>query len=615
MFDRPNREPLRDLQSDILEALARGQSLAETCSLICRRIEDAVPDALCAIVAFNACMQARPIAAPSLPASALSLLDAIPDVSDANDSTTSSADARGIEVLDIETDPRWRSSYELPRSLGLRACWSNPIDARDGSLVGAFAFFYRTRRAPTACEREIVAACSGLCAIAIAHAETKSRVHELAYFDSLTGLPNRSQFQEYASERLAALAPDEALNVLCVDLDDFKSVNDSLGPRVGDVLLDGVAQRIRSCVGEDDFVARTDGDAFAVVQASTPGTAESSLLAQKLLAVLDEPFDIEEQRVAIGASIGIAQVASRGMPLADVSRRVDLALREAKGEHGHTYRFFAPEMESAAQLRRDFKQALRIAIDNGDFQLHYQPIVVLDTNELVAAEALLRWRHPALGDISPSVFVPIVEEMGLIGVLGDWVLREACAAAASWPRALTVGVNLSPLQFRKNGFTLDVVSALHQAGLPPQRLDLEVTESALLARDLGTRTALHELHDYGVRLSLDDFGTGYSSLQSLRSFPFDRIKIDMSFVRDIDLDADSTAIIRAIIRLAHDLGIRTTAEGIETKTQRDWLARHECGEGQGYWFSVPLSASAFLALLEKPMRNEELLRGAEYMRA
>ena len=446
-----------------------------------------------------------------------------------------------------------------------------------------------------------------LCAIAIEHDEVQSRINQLAFYDSLTGLPNRAQFQELAADVLAALPDDRAINILYIDLDDFKGVNDTLGHRVGDLLLEGVARRLLACMGESTFVARLGGDEFAVIQSCPPGPQEGSLLAQKILAVLDDPFDIDEQRVSIGASIGIAQTCDAEMPLADLSKHADMALYEAKSEGRKTFRFFVPDMEIAVQSRRNLKQDLRNAVDNGDFSLVYQPIINLESNELVAVEALLRWRHPAHGAVSPAIFIPIVEEIGLIGPLGDWVLREACTAAAKWPRAIKVGVNLSPLQFRKAGFVLDVVSALHQAGLPPERLDLEVTESALLSRDLATRTALHELHDYGVRLSLDDFGTGYSSLQSLRSFPFDRIKIDMSFVRDIGMDADSTAIIRAVIRLARELGIRTTAEGIETASQLEWLARNGCTEGQGYWFSKPISGEDFLALLESPLRNEELI--------
>jgi EAL domain-containing protein (putative c-di-GMP-specific phosphodiesterase class I) len=280
-----------------------------------------------------------------------------------------------------------------------------------------------------------------------------------------------------------------------------------------------------------------------------------------------------------------------------LARHADMALAEAKVDGRGGWRVFAPAMAAAAQSRRALKHDLRVAIEQREFTLAYQPIVRLADRALCAVEVLLRWQHPVHGALSPAVFVPIIEEMGMIGTLGDWVLREACLAAMRWPRPLKVNVNLSPLQFRKPGFVVDVVSALHQAGLAAERLDLEVTESALLASDLATRTALHDLHDYGVRLSMDDFGTGYSSLQSLRAFPFDRIKLDMSFVRDLAIDADAAAIIRSVIGLARDLGMRTTAEGVEYPVQHDWLLRNGCDEAQGYHFGRPMSEEDLLRLL------------------
>jgi len=607
MTEASSSENLLRLQSEILEAVARGEKLVTIAQRICLRAEQLAPEAICTILTVDAQGRIHPLAAPSLPDHYSHALEGVPIGPRSGSCGTAAYRREAVEVTDIENDPLWADYKALASPIGLRACWSSPIRARDQRVVGTFAFYYKTHRGPAEVERQIVEKCVSLCAIAIEHDEVQSRINQLAFYDSLTGLPNRAQFQELAADVLAALPDDRAINILYIDLDDFKGVNDTLGHRIGDLLLEGVARRLLACMGESTFVARLGGDEFAVIQSCPPGPQEGSLLAQKILAVLDDPFDIDEQRVSIGASIGIAQTCDAEMPLADLSKHADMALYEAKSEGRKTFRFFVPDMEIAVQSRRNLKQDLRNAVDNGDFTLVYQPIINLESNELVAVEALLRWRHPAHGAVSPAIFIPIVEEIGLIGPLGDWVLREACTAAAKWPRAIKVGVNLSPLQFRKAGFVLDVVSALHQAGLPPERLDLEVTESALLSRDLATRTALHELHDYGVRLSLDDFGTGYSSLQSLRSFPFDRIKIDMSFVRDIGMDADSTAIIRAVIRLARELGIRTTAEGIETASQLEWLARNGCTEGQGYWFSKPISGEDFLALLESPLRNEELI--------
>jgi diguanylate cyclase (GGDEF)-like protein len=607
MIEDRSSQDLLQLQSEILEAVARGEKIGAIAERICLRAESLAPDAICTILSVDAYGRLHPLAAPSLPKQYSATLKNLQSGPCTGSCGTAAFRREAVEVHDIETDPLWADYKALALPIGLRACWSSPIMARDRRVVGTFAFYYRSKRGPAELERRIVETCVSLCAIAIEHDEVQSRINQLAYYDGLTGLPNRTQFLELAASVLADLRPGRAVNILYIDLDDFKSVNDSLGHRVGDLLLEGVARRLLACMSDNTLVARLGGDEFAIIQCCAGGgQQEGSLLAQKIAAMLDDPFDFDEQRVSIGASIGIAQNVDVAISLAELSKQADMALYEAKNEGRRTHRFFVPAMEIAAQSRRGLKQDLRNAVDGGDFRLVYQPIVTLATNELAAVEALLRWKHPTHGEVSPAIFIPIVEEMDLIGPLGDWVLREACSAAAGWPRAIKVGVNLSPLQFRKTGFVLDVVSALHQAGLPPERLDLEVTESALLSRDIATRTALHELHDYGVRLSLDDFGTGYSSLQSLRSFPFDRIKIDMSFVRDIGMDADSSAIIRAVIRLARDLGIKTTAEGIETENQYDWLSKNGCTEGQGYWFSKPMSGAAFQALLEQPARNEEL---------
>ncbi|GAA0711680.1 putative bifunctional diguanylate cyclase/phosphodiesterase [Dokdonella soli] len=605
MIDFGSSEALQRLQGEALEAVARGEALRTVAERICRGIEVLAPDVHSSILAVDEQGRLHPLAAPSIPEQYSAALEGVPIGPGAGSCGTAAFRGEAVEVTDIATDPLWQDYRQLALPLGLRACWSSPIKARDGRVVGTFAFYYGSKRGPSALERWIVGQCVDLCAIAIEHDAVHSRIQQLAYYDPVTGVPNRAYFQDHATQVLTTLGVGRSANILYIDLDDFKGVNDTLGHRMGDLLLEAVARRLSACISDGAFVARLGGDEFAIIQQAGSGQEEGRLLARRINAVLDEPIEIEEQRVTIGASIGIAQATSADVDLAELSRRADMALYEAKNAGRRTHRFFAPAMEAAVQSRRSLKQDLRNAVDAGEFSLVYQPIIALETNEPVAVEALLRWWRAGRGEIPPSVFIPIVEEMGLIGTLGEWVLREACATAAGWPRAITLGVNLSPLQFRKHGFVLDVVNALRHAGLPANRLDLEVTESALLARDVATRVALHELHDLGIRLSLDDFGTGYSSLQSLRSFPFDKIKIDMSFVRDISMDADSAAIIRAVIRLARDLGMKTAAEGVETRAQRDWLARQGCTEGQGYWFSKPISAAELHTLLAQPRRADE----------
>ncbi len=606
MIDTAASDALQRLQGEILESIARGEELAEVARQICLGAERLAPQALCTILTVDAERALHPLAAPGLPEAYSRALDGVRVGPAVGSCGTAIWRGEAVEVTDIANDPLWNDYRALAIPLGIQACWSSPIQTRDGQVVGAFAFYYRTRRGPADLERRIVAACVHLCAIAIEREEYQSRIRRLAYFDALTGLPNRVEFRERAGRLLATLDPAHRVALLCVNLDDFKSVNDSLGQASGDKLLQEVARRLVAGVASDTIVARSGGDEFRILDPCSEASARDTWLAQHIIAALDAPFDIDDAQISIKASIGIA-LAPAATPMPELGKRADMALSEAKRDNHGSWRVFEPAMESAAQSRSSLKQDLRRAFDAEAFSLVYQPILTLETNALCGVETLLRWQHPRHGAISPGIFIPIAEEMGMIGALGDWVLREACRAAARWPRAIKVGVNLSPLQLRKTGFILDVVSAMHQAGLPAERLDLEVTESALLARDVATRTSLHELHDLGVRLSLDDFGTGYSSLQSLRSFPFDRLKIDMSFVRDIGIDADSTAIIRAIIGLARDLGLKTTAEGVEEPVQLAWLVKHGCDEGQGHYFSLPLDGAALQALLERAERDEELI--------
>jgi len=356
-------------------------------------------------------------------------------------------------------------------------------------------------------------------------------------------------------------------------------------------------------------VARLGGDEFAVVQPKAVGQEDARSLAEAILTCFNDPFDIEDRKVMIGASIGIAQAPADGTDLFELSRRADMALYAAKRNAGG-YHFFDGELETGLQERRTLKQALRTAFDNGDLTIEYQPIVVLETNSITAFEALLRWHHPTRGNISPSVFVPLAEEMGLIGALGDWVLGEACVTASAWPEGVGLSVNLSPLQLRKPGLAFAVVRTLADCHLSPTRLELEITESALLVPDYA-EIALRELHalrEAGVHISLDDFGTGYSSLRHLRSFPFTKIKIDMSFVTDIGRNLESTAIVQAVIGLAKELGIKTTAEGIETEAQWRWLVQRGCTEGQGFFFSRSMPKAEVPALLGQRPAGADLRR-------
>ena len=429
----------------------------------------------------------------------------------------------------------------------------------------------------------------------------EARIAHMAHHDPLTDLPNRAYFRE----RLCAVLerqqrrPDQSA-VLCLDLNGFKGINDTLGHAAGDAVLRVVAERLRACVRAEDMVARLGGDEFAILQESASSPEAAGHLAARLVEHLARPFTVLGQEVVIGASLGIAVLPGDGTTPDLLLNNADLALYQAKAERRGTFRFFEAGMNARVQARRALERALREALNTGALELYYQPLMNLRENRIIACEALLRWRHPERGFISPAEFIPIAEETGLIAPIGEWVLREACREASTWPGEIKVAVNLSPLQFRQPGLVPAVVSALANAGLDPKRLELEITESVLLVDSDANLAVLHRLRDLGVRIAMDDFGTGYSSLSYLRAFPFDKIKIDQSFVHELGANRHCAAIVRAVAGLGAALGITTVAEGVETAEQRDHLQQEGCDEMQGYLFSRPLPVADLARLLAQP---------------
>ena len=427
--------------------------------------------------------------------------------------------------------------------------------------------------------------------------KAQARVAHMARHDSLTDLPNRTLFREKMSEGLNQVAiAGGAMAVLCFDLDNFKTVNDRLGHAAGDRLLRWVAARLKENVGEHDTVARLGGDEFAVLQRG-PQPQSAERLARRLVEIIGHPPPLENQSIHVGASVGIAIAPDHGLDADELMKCADLALYQAKAKGRGAYQLFEPEMEEEARSRHALEQDLRGALEARQFNLVFQPQVRLDSSELTGFEALLRWKHPSRGLVSPAEFIPIAEENGLIVPIGEWVLRTACATAASWP-GVAVAVNLSPVQFRSRGLVAMVTSALAEAGLPPQRLELEVTETALLDDSEATIEILHQLRALGVRVSLDDFGVGYSSLSYLRKFPFDRIKIDRSFVGTLGESPESIAIVRTIASLGSVLGVETTAEGVETEEQLAFVRECGCTAVQGYYFGKPCPASEVSRTIE-----------------
>ena len=447
---------------------------------------------------------------------------------------------------------------------------------------------------------------NGLLEHLAARQKLEAQLTHMAHHDGLTALPNRVLFRQEMERELARARDGEAVAVLCIDLDHFKRVNDTLGHAAGDALLQGAADRLRACVRETDIVARLGGDEFAIVQVQAEQPRAATVLAERLIADLSRPFDIEGHQVVVGASVGIALAPSDGTEADQLMKSADMALYRAKADGRGVLRYFESEMDAKMQARRALELDLRKALVEHEFELFYQPIVDLKSNRVSGFEALLRWNHPTQGLISPADFIPIAEDMGLITPLGEWVLRQACREAAGWPERVKVAVNLSPAQFKSKALALVVTTALADSGLAPDRLELEITESVLLQDNDTVRGILHQLRALGVRISMDDFGTGYSSLSYLRSFPFDKIKIDQSFVRDMGQHDDSIAIVRAVAGLGRNLGMSTTAEGVETNEQLGRLREEGCTEVQGYLFSRPLPASEvprLLAQIQLQMRS------------
>jgi len=430
--------------------------------------------------------------------------------------------------------------------------------------------------------------------------KAEAKIAYMAHHDGLTNLANRELYQERLRQALEnGRAESTRVAVLCIDLDLFKNVNDSFGHPIGDRLLKMVAERLRSEVRGNNLVARLGGDEFAVILASGVSPNEASDYAAGLIKVLSASYDIDGIEVVIGASIGIALSPGDGETSEELMRNADMALYRAKSDGGGVHRFFEKEMDRQAQKRRDMELDLRRAFANGEFEVHYQPLVDIAADRISGFESLLRWRHPEKGMISPADFIPVAEDIGLIVALGEWVLREACTEAVKWPTDVKVAVNLSPMQFRSRNLVQVVVSALAHSGLSPLRLDLEITESVFLAETEANLAILHQLRELGVSISMDDFGTGYSSLSYLRSFPFDKIKIDRSFVKDLAQRSDCVAIVRAISGLGRSLNITTTAEGVETVDQLDWLRAEGCNEVQGFLFSAARPAAEIGQLLAK----------------
>ena len=430
----------------------------------------------------------------------------------------------------------------------------------------------------------------------------EERLSQEAHVDSLTDLPNRKAFYEQLEHELNCVGRDKRLAVLYLDLDRLKRVNDTLGHLAGDTLIKSAADRLRECVVDVGWVARLSGDEFAIVQSMFDQPEDAAVLAERVVEAIREPFDIDGHEISVSVSVGIAIAPTDATELNELLKAADIALYEAKNIGRGTYCFYEPQLQERMQSHAQLELDLQQAFVNGEFELFYQPVASLAENKIVSFEALLRWNHPTRGIVSPAEFIPIAEETGLIVPLGEWVVRTACAEAALWPDEIQVAVNLSAAQLTNKNLANVIVGAIAAAGIPPSKLELELTESVLIQNTSANKAKLKSLHEFGVQFAVDDFGTGYSSLSYLLSFPFHRIKIDRSFITGLADNENARAIVRAIGDLAQSLNMRVTAEGIETERHLQQVRKLGCTEIQGYLLSRPRPAAEILQLL--PQRNE-----------
>jgi len=429
------------------------------------------------------------------------------------------------------------------------------------------------------------------------------KISHMAHYDALTDLPNRVLFREQIERELRRATTGKQFALLYIDIDKFKAINDSLGHHVGDELLKSVAARIRGCIKQNDLIARLGGDEFAVIQTAIAAKADVVDFVTRLREAIRQPYHCLGHQLSTDASIGIALAPQDGTDLDQLFKNADLAMYGAKGEGRRTYRFFEPAMDASAKARVTMELDLRQAMVDGDFEIHYQPLVNLASGEVSGCEALLRWRHPTRGMVSPAEFIPLAEDTGLINELGEWVVLTACAEAATWPKHIRLSVNVSPVQLKCQTLALRIAGALDASGLKPDRLELEITEAVLIRDDEAALAILHQLRAIGVKIALDDFGTGYSSLSYLKRFPFDKIKIDRCFVSDISEADGSSSIVQAVVNIAAALNMTTVAEGVETAAQRELLRKLGCTEMQGYLFSAPKPAAEVHRILSAAHAN------------
>ncbi len=597
------------LQHRALESLAREAPLIDTLETMCREAERIAPELTAAILEVSAQGHMHVLAAPSLPGAFRERLDSLSAGPIAGSVGTAAWRNASVCVDDIATDPLWAPHRDMVRPWGYVGCWATPIRDSAGAVIGIFALYFRQRR-QTSAERvhqRIIDACTHLCALAIERDHARQRIRQLAFYDGLTGMPNRSLLESKADHAIAGAARrQQSLAVVSIDLDRFKQVNDSFGKAAGDDVLRTIADRLQSELRNAGMAGRLSADEFVVVL--SPCTAErASQVVRRLQAALMVPVPLADTSVSLSASAGIAMFPTHGRDIESLLDRADMAMHQAKSAGRGGLCFFSTEMNQLAQERLTLETALRTTLREGGLHLNYQPQIDLVSGRLYGVEALARWSHPVLGDISPVRFVPLAEECGLVDELGEWVMREACRQLADWRGTglviPAVSVNLSATCFDNPVLPRVIDKTLRQHGLRPSDLTVELTESVLLDSHADTLNTIADVHALGVRLSMDDFGTGYSSLSYLRRLPVSELKLDRSFVADLEHSEAARALSGAILGIGRSLQLTVVAEGVETVAQDSMLRSQGYPVAQGYLFSRPLAPQALASWLRQPLHR------------
>lgn len=596
LTDITETRQLRSLQQLIMTAMADEISITDIADQLCRRVEEIAPDVVSSLLHVDAGGLVHPLGGPSLPEDYSRALEGIAIGPDIGSCGSAAFFGKPVLAMDIDTDPRWQPFKTRPLEVGLRACWSTPIKAKDGRVIGTFAFYFRECRAPSRWHQSIVDACVHLGALAIERNEARAQIARLAYQDMLTGLPNRAQLRGLISQAIQACSLGEHVALAFLDVDNFKDVNDTLGHSAGDELLVQFARRLREQIQPGDMLGRLGGDEFVIVLPNRDA-AEASLVAQRITEALVTPLRIGTRQVPMSASMGISVYPDNATDIDTLIQQADAAMYKAKRAGRSTYRFFSADMNRLAEQRLVYSAALRVAIASDALKLHYQPQIRTIDGSIHGVEALARWHDPVLGEVSPAKFIPLAEECGLIEQIGLWSIREACRQMAEWRAGgldiPCVSVNLSPINFQNASLAASVAEILADHGLSPEVLMLEITEGVIMNERSVAIETMHAVRKLGVGLSLDDFGTGYSSLSRLTQLPIRELKIDRGFMRDIESDSGARAIVTTVVRVGQSLQLTVVAEGVETEGQRNLLANLGCDVVQGFLYAPALSPPAF----------------------